>query len=134
MKKLALAGAIAFAVIGNISMSSQGVAINSAMAQELVVTHGQISQLKQSLHLTGAQEAKWRPVEHALRALAQRPYRVASADAGYVERVQSRVAGYTIDAMAMSRLRSAAGPLIAALSEEQKQAGRAVLQSMGVSF
>jgi hypothetical protein len=34
----------------------------------------------------------------------------------------------------MQRLRSAAQPLVGALSEEQKEAGRGVLSSMGVSF
>jgi hypothetical protein len=134
MRNAALAGAIALAVIGNFSISSQGVSINSAMAQDIVVTHSQISRLKHALRMTGAQEAKWRPVEQALRALVQRPYRVASADASFVERAHARVSGYTLDAMAMSSLRSAAGPLIEALSDEQRQAGRAVLSSMGISF
>ena len=71
-----------------------------------------------------------------LRSLGQRQqqYRVASADAGFVERARARVAGYTVTAVAMQRLQSAAEPLIGALSDEQKEAGRNVLQSMGVSF
>jgi hypothetical protein len=134
MRNAALAGAVALAVIGNFSISSQGVSINSVMAQSVTVSNHQITRLRRALHLTGAQEAKWQPVEHALRNLAQKPYRVASADAGFVERVHSQVSGYTLDAMAIGRLRSAAGPLIEVLSDDQKQAGRAVLSSMGIAF
>jgi hypothetical protein len=71
-----------------------------------------------------------------LRNLGQRQqqYRVASADGGYVERAQARVAGYTVTAVAMHRLKSAAEPLINSLSDQQREAGMSVLQQMGVSF
>jgi hypothetical protein len=64
---------------------------------------------------------------------AQAQYQVASADEGFVSRAR-RAAGYTLTAMTMARLRTVAQPLIAALSEEQKNAGRSALASMGVSF
>ena len=50
------------------------------------------------------------------------------------QRARARVSGYTVTAMTMARLRSVAQPLIAGLSEDQKNAGRDVLASMGVSF
>ncbi len=137
MRKTALAGAFALAMVGSFSFSPQGFGISSAFAQEVVVTEGQISRLHAALHLTPAQEHHWYAVASTLRRLghAQQQYQVASADAGgYVERARARVAGYTVTAMTMQRLRSVAQPLIAALSEEQKNAGRDALASMGVSF
>src|SRR5262249_15054270 len=77
----------------------------------------------------------WYAVEATLRSLArqQQRYRVASSEAGYFERARAQVAGYTITAVSMQRLRAAAQPLIASLSEEQKESRRSVLSSIGVS-
>jgi uncharacterized protein YpmS len=136
MWKAALAGVVALATVGSFSISQQGIVISPAVAEEVVVTEGQIARLHSALHLTATQEHYWHAVAATLRTLArhQQQYRVASADAGFVERAQARLAGYSITAMAMHRLRSAATPLINELSDEQKQAGMNVLQSMGVSF
>jgi hypothetical protein len=131
MRKLALAGALALAMVGSLSLG-----ISSAAAQETVVTEAQISRLHAALHLTPAQEHHWAVVASTLRRLgrAQQQYQVASADDSYVARARARVAGYTVTAMTMQRLRAVAQPLIGALSEEQKNAGREALASMGVSF
>jgi hypothetical protein len=136
MWKATLAGAVALATIGSFSVSSDGIRVTTAAAQEVVVTDGQIARLKQALQLTPVQEHHWHAVEATLRTLArhQQQYQVASADAGMVERTHARVAGYAVTAAAMHRLKSAAAPLIGVLTEEQKGAGRGVLQSMGVSF
>ena len=136
MVKAALAGAVALATIGSFSFSQHGFGIAPAAAQEVVVTEGQIARLHAALHLNGSQERHWHSVAATLRSLGhqQQQYRVASNDAGFVERAQSRVAGYAVTAMAMQRLRAAAQPLIAALNDEQKEAGRGVLAAMGVSF
>ncbi|HLH89672.1 MAG TPA: Spy/CpxP family protein refolding chaperone [Xanthobacteraceae bacterium] len=136
MLKAALVGAFALATVGSLSISSQGIGIAAAAAQEVVVTEAQIGRLHAALHLTPAQERHWYPVAATLRRLghAQARYQVASADEGFVARARARVAGYTVTAMTMQRLRTVAQPLIAALSEEQKNAGRGVLASMGVSF
>ena len=135
MWKAALAGAVALATIGSFSFS-HGFGIVPAAAQEVVVTEGQIARLHAALHLTGSQERHWHAVAATLRSLGrqQQQYRVASNDAGFVERVHSRAAGYAVTAMAMARLRAAAEPLINVLSDEQKQSGRSVLAAMGVSF
>jgi len=135
MRKAALVGAFALALVGPFSFSPQGFGISPAFAQEVVVTEAQIARLHAALRLTPAQERRWYPVAATLRRLghAQAQYQVASAD-GYVARARARVAGYTVTAMTMQRLRSVAQPLIAALSEEQKDAGRNALASMGVSF
>jgi hypothetical protein len=136
MWKAALVGAFALATVGSLSFSPQGIGISPAAAQEVVVTEGQIARLHAALHLTPAQEHHWYPVAATLRRLghAQAQYQVASADEGFVSRARARVSGYTVTAMTMARLRTVAQPLIAALSDEQKNAGRDVLSSMGVSF
>jgi LTXXQ motif family protein len=136
MWKAALVGAVALATIGSFSVSTNGIQLNTAAAQEVIVTDGQIARLRQALQLTPAQQSRWHAVETTLRSLGrhQQQYQVASMEGGYVERTHARVAGYTLTAVAMQRVRSAAQPLIAMLSEEQKEAGRSVLQSMGVSF
>ena len=136
MLKAALVGAVALATVGSLSLSPQGIGITPAAAQEVVVTEAQIGRLHAALHLTPAQERHWYPVAATLRRLghAQAQYQVASADEGFVSRARARVAGYTVTAMTMQRLRTVAQPLIAALSDEQKNAGRDVLASMGVSF
>ena len=134
MWKAALAGAVALATIGSFSLS-HGFGVSPAAAQEVVVTEGQIARLHAALHLTSAQERHWSPVAATLRRLGhqQQQYRVASNDSGFVA-AKSRVAGYAVTAVTMQRLRSLAQPLIAALTEEQKEAGRSALASMGVSF
>lgn len=137
MRKAALVGAFALALVGSFSFSPQGFGVSPAIAQEAtVVTEAQISRLHAALHLTPAQEHHWYAIASTLRRLGrvQQRYQVASADAGYIERARARVAGYTLTAMTMQRLRTVAKPLIAVLSEDQKNAGRNALASMGVSF
>ena len=136
MFKAALAGAVALATLGSFSISQQGIHFAPAAAQEVVVSHSQIAQLKSALRLTSDQERYWHPVEATLRAMAhqQQQYQVASADGGFVERTQSRLSGYALNAMSLQRLKSAAQPLIGRLNDEQRHAGAQVLQSMGVSF
>jgi hypothetical protein len=136
MWKAAFAGVFALATVGSLSVSHQGLGVSTAAAQEIVITEGQIARLRGALHLTPSQEHHWHAVAATLRSLGQhqQQYRVASADAGYIESARARVAGYTVTAVAMHRLKSAAEPLINTLSDEQRQAGMSVLQSMGVSF
>jgi LTXXQ motif family protein len=136
MWKVALAGAVVLVTMGSFSFSQPGFGMPPAAAQEMIVTDGQIARLHAALHLTVAQERHWHAVAATLRSLGrqQQQYRVASADAGFVQRAQARASGYAVTAMTMQRLRSAAQPLIASLTEEQKQAGRNALAAMGVSF
>jgi hypothetical protein len=113
------------------SFSNGSIGIAPAAAYEMTVTEGHIARLRASLHLSAAQLPHWRPVEAALRSYAQRAsYQVASAEAGLMQRVRAK-AGYALDAVAQARVRSAAQPLIATLTDEQKSAGLSVLSSMG---
>lgn len=136
MWKAALAGAVALATVSSISVSYQGLGVTPAAAEEIIVTEGQIARLRSALKLTAAQEHYWHAVAATLHSLARRQqqYDLASADGGYVARAQARVAGYAMTAVAMQRLKTAAEPLIGVLSDEQKEAGRNVLASMGMTF
>ena len=134
MLKSALAGAVALATVGTLSISQHGVGVAPAAAEEIIVTEGQIARLHAALRLTTAQEHYWRAVAATLRSIAhhQQQDQLASADAGLVARARARLSGYALSGMAMQRLRSAAQPLIGVLTTEQKEAGRSVLASMGV--
>lgn len=136
MWKAALAGAVALATVSSISVSYQGFGVTPAAAEEIIVTEGQIARLRSALKLTAAQEHYWHAVAATLHSLArhQQQYQVASADGGYMARAHARVAGYAMTAVAMQRLKAAAEPLIGVLSDEQKEAGRNVLASMGMTF
>ena len=136
MWKAALAGAVALATVGTLSVSQHGVGVAPAAAEEIIVTEGQIARLHAALRLSAAQEHYWHAVAATLRGIAhrQQEYQLASADSGFVSRARARLSGYALTGMAMQRLRSSAGPLIGVLSDEQKEAGRNVLASMGVSF
>ena len=136
MWKAALAGAVALATVSSISVSHQGFGVTPAAAEEIIITEGQIARLRAALKLTAAQEHYWHAVSATLHSLARRQqqYEVASADSGYIARAHARVAGYAMTAVAMQRLKAAAEPLIGVLSDEQKEAGRNVLVSMGMTF
>jgi len=136
MWKAALAGAVALATVSSISVSHQGLGVTPAAAEEIIITEGQIARLRAALKLTAAKEHYWPAVSATLHSLARRQqqYEVASADSGYIARAHARVAGYAMTAVAMQRLKAAAEPLIGVLSDEQKEAGRNVLVSMGMTF
>jgi len=130
MLKFALAGAVAL-TIGSLSISEHGVTLQSAAAQDIVFHRADIVRLKEALKLTAAQEVHWRPVEVSLNAYARHQYQLASAD-GYFS--GGGMMQYTLNAVLLQRVKNAAQPLIQTLSDEQKSAGMAVLQSLGVSF
>jgi hypothetical protein len=134
MWKAALAGAIALVTIGPLSVNQHGVTISSAAAQDIVIRDGDIARLKSALRLTSEQEVKWRPVEVALHAYARQQYRLASADSYFGDEGGAGMASYTLSAVMLQKVKNAAQPLIKMLSEEQKQAGMNVLQSLGVYF
>jgi len=136
MNMAVLAGAVALAMVGPLSVSEDGFGPASAVAQEgpavaqegpaVVVTEGKIARLRAALRLTAEQMAHWRPVEAALRA-AIREQREGQ---GLVQKVRDRVSTYAGSAMALQRAMSAAGPLIASLDEKQRESGRSALRSM----
>jgi hypothetical protein len=128
MRKAVFASAVAFAMVGSLLVSEQGIGPAPASAQEAVVTEGKIARLRSALRLTGEQIHHWRPVEAALRA-AIREQRAESD--GWVHKVRTRVSHYAGSAKALQQAYAAAGPLIASLDEQQRQSGRNALRSMG---
>jgi hypothetical protein len=139
MNRAVLAGALALAMMGPLSVSQHGFGPAPAVAQEgsapavaqegpaVVVTEGKIARLRAALRLTAEQMAHWRPVEAALRA-AIREQRQTD---GWVHKVRDRVSGYAGSAMALQQAYAAAGPLISSLDEQQRQSGRNALRQMG---
>jgi len=134
MWKAALAGAIALVTLGPLSITQHGIVTSTAVAQDIVIREGDIARLKAALKLSAEQEVHWRPVEVALHAFARQQYRLASADSYFAEGAELGVSAYTLSAVMLQKVKSAAQPLIKSLSEEQKQAGANVLQAMGVNF
>ena len=117
MRKAALAGAVALAIIGPLSISSEGIVVTTATAQDVVVTESHIARLKRSLRLTPAQQVHWQRVESALRSYFTRTASADSSGDSYYQRARARISGYAINARAMQRLHSAAGPLGIPLSQ-----------------
>jgi hypothetical protein len=132
MRKAALAGAVALAIIGPLSISTEAV-ISTASAQDVVVTESHIARLKRSLHLTPAQQVHWQKVESALRSYFTRTASADNSGDSYYQRARARISGYALNARGMQRLHAAAGPLIASLDEEQKREGMEAIRAMGLA-
>jgi len=103
-----------------------------AAAQDVMITNAQFTRLKSVLKLTPAQELHWRPVETAFRALRDRQVPQETVDAGFVHRARTRVAGLTLNAVALQRFASVAQPLINSLDQEQKHDGTTFIRAMGM--
>jgi hypothetical protein len=133
MWKSALAGAIALATLGSLSISFNGVSVTTAVAQDVVITESHITRLKRSLRLTPAQMVHWHKVEAALRNYLSRAASTENSEGSYYQRARARIAGYALNAAAKQRLSSAAGPLIATLDEDQKRDGMQAIRAMGLA-
>jgi hypothetical protein len=132
MKTTIVAGALVLAAIG-LSPGPSGVfaselgAAGAIAAQE--TTAVDIARIKRVLKLTKEQLTYWPPVEAALRSLARRH---AEEPGGLVHRISRRVVSIVLDGAAVSRLAAAARPLIATLSDDQKQGALILAQEMGL--
>ena len=129
MRRIRLAGIL---LAASLFVANLGAGVVPAAAQDIVVTEARIAHLKHVLRLTPSQQGHWHSLEAALRAVAHR--RTADQSrTGLVQRVRARVSGYVVDAAAAQRVAAAARPLIASLDQNQKSAGLAAVQAMGVS-
>ncbi len=135
MRKVALACAMALA-LGTISTATAQAEFSSAAPiQESsapggpLVTESHIAGLKTALRLTPEQYRHWAPVESALRALAREQRREAGA--GWVQRMSDRASSVAATAIQLRRLATAARPLIATLTEEQKSSAMEVIRRHG---
>ncbi len=127
MKWTVCAGAFALAAFGLLSI------IPVACAGEMengYTASINVARIHDVLHLTQEQERYWRPVEAALRAIASHQERVELD--GLVRRVSRRVVSIVLSSAAVERLVVASRPLIAKLTDEQKQAAGQMAQEMGL--
>jgi hypothetical protein len=132
MKKILTAGALAFAAAGLLSAPSVTLAgeLSGIESASQPVAAIDIARIKRKLDLTPEQKAYWPPVEAALRTLARR--QAGDEPAGPVERIGHGTLWVMLDADAIRRLAQAARPLIAHLSDRQKQVALAMAEEMGL--
>ncbi len=121
MVKAALVGALALATVGMASASAQEAYYESrSSGQASGLNEGHIARLRAALRLTPDQQRYWPAVAAALRN-----YIHAQRGEGYTQRASS--------AYSAARIAAAARPLVARLSDEQKQAAMNLAGSVGLS-
>lgn len=131
MKKMLIAGVLALAATGLLSVNSAAFARElSGLSLDQETAAVDIARVKRVLHLTPEQERLWPPVETALRDIARR--QTQAEPAGVVRRISHRVVSIVLDSGAVRRLAVAARPLIAVLRDDQKQDALALAQEMGL--
>lgn len=126
MWKAALAGAMLATTGANFCLAQDFASTEYARPakQGPTVTTGHIARLKAALKLTPEQQRHWPAVASALHNLARK----SSAD---VQGLRQRASAAVGSADAVRRVAAAARPLIASLSEQQKQAGMQVIRASG---
>ncbi len=130
MKQILLAGVLALAALGILSAPSESSANELAGVSTQLTAAVDIARVKRVLQLTPQQEAYWPPVEAALRDIARR--QAQAEPAGLVRRISHRVVSVVLNGAAVTRLASAARPLIAVLRDDQKQGAMVLAQEMGL--
>ena len=130
MWKAALAGAMLATAGASCCLAQDYGSANYQQPQAVqhgpTVTEGHIARLKNALRLTPEQQRHWPAVASALRHLSRKSSNSANAQ-GITHRTSAAVG----NANAIRRVAAAARPLIASLTEQQKQAGMQVIQSLG---
>jgi hypothetical protein len=124
MKKVICAGTFMLAMLIGF------VANSPAKAGEVGTAAIDVGRIHRVLQLTQEQERYWHPVEAALRAISR--HQEANESEGLVHRVSHRLVQIVLDSAAVERLAVAARPLIARLSDQQKQAAGQLAQEMGL--
>jgi hypothetical protein len=132
MKKALCAGAISLAIIGFLSnsLTARAGEMGNGYESQTISASINVARIHSVLQLTQDQERYWRPVEAALRALSRHQER--SENDGFVHRVSHRLVQIVLDSAAVQRLAVAARPLIARLSDQQKQAAGQLAEEMGL--
>lgn len=133
MKMAVCASVLALAAVSLLSVvpaARAGEIENAYAAQVTPATSIDIQRIRSVLQLTQEQERYWRPVEAALRELAR--HQEQAQPEGLVHRVSQRLVQIVLDSSAVERLAVAARPLIARLSDQQKQAAGQLAQEMGL--
>lgn len=107
-----------------------------AQASRYGFTEGQtasinVARIKSALQLTAEQEPYWPAVDAALRDVARRQ-QTSNEQSGIVRRISSKVVSVVLDSVAIQRLVTAAGPLIARLDSQQMMAAQNLAHEMGL--
>jgi hypothetical protein len=132
MHKSVLAGAVALALLGTLSISmNEAQAAGPAVARHgIVVTDVHIAHIKAALRLTPAQEPYWPAVESALRSVVLPPPPARPAG-GLLQEIRNN-AGLTAQTVAaLRRLARIATPLIRTLDATQKRSAVQAARAMG---
>lgn len=128
MKTWILAGAIACAAMGPVLVDCD--IATAASLETAKITDVNIGQIKGQLKLTAAQQPLWARVEEVLRSIAHE--QAEGESVGLFRRIGRGVVSIAFDGTVTQRIKSAALPLLASLSEEQKAIARRLAQRMGI--
>jgi hypothetical protein len=128
MKTWILAGAIALAATG--SFFAPGDSAGAAGLESPKITDVNISEIRGQLKLTAAQEPLWAQVEDVLRSIARE--QAEGESSGLFRRIGRRVVSIAFNGTVAQRIKSAAMPLLASLSEEQKVTVHRIAQRFGI--
>ena len=132
MRNAAIAGALALAVMGMSSALAddargRGEWTRPARAG-FVLTEAHVARLKSVLNLNAVQARYWPAVEAALRDFMRRQVPEMRGSRGFLQ----YAGAYSYHAASMSRVMSAAMPLIKTLDEEQKREAINLARAMGL--
>ena len=126
MKRWIFACAVALAMAGPAFVDCNRA--SAASFENKRITDVNIAAIKAELRLTATQLPLWQRLEEALRAVSREQAQDESA--GLLRRVSRRVVAIMFDDTTVQRLKEAALPLLASLSEEQKAVARRIAQKL----
>jgi len=133
MRRTGIAGAIALAVVAlSLALPTQSQARSAhRSASQIVLNEGHIARLRATLRLTQEQEKYWPPVAAALRiVIRQQHEEAAGSDHLQLASTRSRPA---LDSSKVQQVTSAAMPLLATLSAEQKRHAIRFAHAIGIN-
>ena len=130
MRKAGIAGALALAVVGcSFAFSGDGEARMAFRPRShLTLNEGHIARLRAVLKLNAVQQTLWPPVAAAMRSVI-REQRGATSEP---VQLASSSRSAALDSSKVQRVMTAAMPLLATLSEEQKRHARQFAHSLGL--
>jgi zinc resistance-associated protein len=134
MRKLACAGAIAFATVGSMFIAAPGMAGEPeqiALQRASTLSERDIVQIKQILRLTPEQERLWSPFAVALRDFVRKQQQGDDETAGIARRAANHAAAVAGSAARYKRLAAAAAPLIKSLDDAQRRDAMMLARAMG---
>jgi zinc resistance-associated protein len=133
MRSAAIAGAVALAVMGMSSALADDERGRGELTQParagFVLTEAHIVRLKSALNLNAVQARYWPAVEAALRNFMRRQVAEVRGSRGFLQ----FAGAYSYHAASVSRLMSAAAPLIKTLDDGQKREAINLARAIGIT-